>query len=219
MTGGRARFSVRAMLPRLLPAAVAAALILPAAAGASTTTFKVVKATHSSSSSKSTSDYTGTSTASWSLAKATSAANNRITVNQIPGQTTGLGQVNVTGSYSIDATKKDWGHCAFTAATGDEEHAAVYPRDFMLTIGPNPHTGKGLLAGIMASAASLGNPYLGTECNTELDGEPDADDVNLIPVKPSAFKKKTVTLRFHGATSEDSIDYRWSTVIVLKKVR
>lgn len=208
------------LLPKLLPLAVAGAALVAAPAQAGQATFKVIKATHTSSSTKATSDYHGTSTASWKLAKGTSSAPNRVTVSRVMGTTTGLGQVNVKGSYSIDATTK-LGHCAWTAPTGDEEHGLSAPQPFTFALGPDPHTGEGLYAGLTfgAVAASLGNPYLGTECSTELDGEPDGDEVGYTPVKPSAFKRKKVTITWKGATNREGVDYRWTTTVVLKRVR
>ncbi len=210
--------SVPAMLPRLIPLAVAGAAIAASPAQAGQTTFKVVKAVHTSSSAKTASDYAGSSTASWTLAKATNVAPNRIIVSKVGGRTTGLGQVNVAGSYAIDATTR-LGHCAWTAATGDAEHPASAPQPFSLAIGPDPRTGKGLYAGMGFGVvqASLSNAYLGTECSTTLDGEPDADETAYTPIRPAALKRKKVTLRWTGATDRDGVRYRWSTTIVLKR--
>ncbi len=208
------------LLPKLLPLAVVGAALVAAPAQAGQTTFKVVKATHTSSSSKTASDYHGTSSATWSLAKGTSMAPNRITISRLPDMITGLGQVNVRGAYAIDATTK-LGHCAWTAPTGDEEHALSAPGPFSLAIGPDPHTGKGLYAGLAFGMiqASLGNAYLGTECSTDLDGEPNADETAYTAVKPSALKRRKVTLRWSGATSRQGVDYQWSTTVVMKRVR
>ena len=41
----------------------------------------------------------------------------------------------------------------------------------------------------------------------------------MTAVKPAALKRKKLTLHSAGATSRDGIDYRWSTTIVLKRVR
>src|SRR5689334_13103446 len=125
------------MLPRLLPLAAAAALIT--AAPATATTFKIVKATHTSSSTKTDVNYRGTSTASWSRARA-----GRIQISRVGSAFTGLGEVHVRGTYGIDVTT-DREHCAFTAPTGSPDHGLVAPGDFSLTFGPDPRTGKGLL--------------------------------------------------------------------------
>lgn len=203
------------MLHRLLPvAAILAAAAIPASASA--TTFKVTKATHTSTSSKAEANYTGLSTVTWSLAPATKAAPNRIGVNSGGGMVTGMGQVNVRGSYAIDAMTQD-GHCAWTAATGSSEYPGLAPEPFTLTLGPDVRTGKGLLATFGAARATLSNQYLGSECTTGISGEPKYEETSAVAVKPSALKRKKVTLRSTGATSRNGIDYSWSTTIVLKR--
>ena len=65
-------------------------------------------------------------------------------------------------------------------------------------------------------SASLSNAYLPSECSTSIGGEPQPDETNAIRIKPSSLKREKVTLRFQGATSRESTEYRWSTVIVLR---
>jgi hypothetical protein len=205
------------MVRRLIPTAVAiAAVAVPAAADAQQKSYKVIKATHSSSSSKSEETYTGRSTAKWSLTNPTSEAPNRVTISKLGTTYSGLGQVNVKGSYSIDATT-DRGHCAWTTSTGDTQYPGIAPSDFTLAIGPNPQTGRGILASFIATQASLSNAYLGSECSTSVSGEPDGDETSITKIKPSQLKKKKLVLRFKGSTSDEGIDYSWSTTIVLKR--
>ena len=199
------------MLPRLLPAAavLAALALAPASAGAAT--FKVVKATHSSTSAKTEGTYSGRSTTTWNLAKP-----GRIAINRAGTALTGLAYLKVRGEYGIDAAT-DWGHCAWTAATGDETYTAVAPEDLSLTVGPDPRTGRGTIVSFGAARASLSNPYIGSECSTSITGEPDPETTSARRVKPSLFKNKTVTLRYKGSSTDEGIAYTWSTVIVLRR--
>jgi hypothetical protein len=38
-------------------------------------------------------------------------------------------------------------------------------------------------------------------------------------ISPKLFKRKAITLKFAGASNEDGIAYRWSTVFKLKRVK
>jgi hypothetical protein len=50
-----------------------------------------------------------------------------------------------------------------------------------------------------------------------LTGEPGPGETNALPLRPAALKRKELTLRFKGSTVREGIDYRWSTVIVLRR--
>jgi hypothetical protein len=204
---------------RLLPIAAVVAGALAAPAGASAATFKVVSATHSSSSTKSVEGYQGTSTASWKLAEATSKAPNRITVNRVGTTLTGIGAMNLRGSYSVDIATTWPGRCAWTAPTGDREHPIVAPGRSDLAVGPDPRNPKRLLVGFMAVHASLANAYLGTECSTSVSGEPDVDDVATKAVSPSLFRRRTIKLTLSGTRTADDITYTWATRITLKRIK
>ena len=182
---------------RTLPTVAAALLLAPAAADAAT--YKVVTATHTSSSQKTDTGYTGRSTADWRLAKPS-----RIAVTR----GTGMGQVKATGTYAVDITTSWPGRCAWSAAAGDAQ----------LTVMPDPMASGQLRVSLLGQRASLGNGDLGTECSTAVAGEPSALEVGSRTVPASTFRKKTVTLRFTGATTRDGIAYAWSTKLVLKRL-
>ena len=211
------------MKPFLLPLALAAAAVAVTAPTAGAAVYKVASATHTSTSTKTEEGYTGTSTATWKLAKPSKEASNRLQVNYGPGfGVSGLGRVNVTGSYGVDITT-DWknGRCAWSAATGDtSDYGSQAPGPFDLVVGPDPNDPKRTIVGHTGRAASLSNAYLGTECSTSITGEPDHDDSQLKSIPLNTFKKKkTVTLTFAGATNEAGIAYSWKTKIVLKRVK
>jgi hypothetical protein len=93
--------------------------VAPAGAGSSSAAakqyrYRVIAATHSSSSKKTDLPfYTGSSTATWHLAPATKRAPNVISLALSAGPygiTQGLGTVNVTGVYTLDATDRPIGH-------------------------------------------------------------------------------------------------------------
>lgn len=197
-----------------LPIALLAALAVAPTAHAAT--YKITSATHTSSSSKAEEGYTGTSTAGWKLAKAS-----KMQVNYGPGYViSGMGRVNVTGSYGVDITT-DWpGRCNWTTSTGDtSDYRSQAPAPFDLVVGVDPRNARRTVVGHTGVQASLGNGYLGTECSTSLSGEPDRDTTQLKSVPLNTFKKKKVTLTFSGATSKDGIAFAWSTKFVLKRVR
>ena len=207
--------------PLLALLAVAGLAAVPAAASAKTTTFKVVKATHTSSAAKTSTApvYTGESSSTWSLARATAQAPNRLSLQSGGGQTSGLGRVNVQGVFSGSASGA-WGEpCSLSAPTGSTEFAAVAPEAFELQVQPDPAKPSRLSVVFNGRHASLGNPYFGSECSTSVDAEPDLRRTQTLSVAKSAFKRKTVTLKWTGSTSEDGLAYRWSTTIVLKRVR
>ena len=204
------------MNPRLTVSllALAATAALPAAAQARSPIFKVVSATHTSSSSKTDEHYRGSSTTTWKLPKPT-----RLTVNYLNGKPVAQVWLHVRGTFTGRATT-DWpGNCSLTAPTGSEEFSAVAPDLVPLTIGPDPNGTGATFATFLGQQATLGNPYFGTECSTSLTGEPDADKTSLKAVSPKLFKRKKVTLRFKGSTNEGGIAYTWSTVFKLKRVK
>jgi hypothetical protein len=194
--------------------ALAAAAALPAAAEARSPIFKVVSATHSSSSSKTDEHYQGSSTASWKLPKPA-----RLAVNYLGAKPVAQVWLHVRGTFTAQAAT-DWpGHCSLTAPTGSDEYSAVAPDLVPLTIGPDPNgTGK-TFATFLGQQATLGNPYFGTECSTSLTGEPDANTTSIKAVSPKLFKHRKVTLRFAGSTNEGGIAYHWSTVFKLERVK
>ena len=126
--------------------------------------------------------------------------------------------MNVQGTFTGRATT-DWpATCSLTAPTGSSEYPAVAQSALTLTIGPDPDGSGKTYASFMGTQASLGNPYFGSECSTNVSGEPDSELTAMKAVSPALFKRKTVTLRFAGSTSDDGIAYKWSTVIKLKRV-
>ncbi len=214
----------------LLAFALLAAILLSVApagavrsAGAKSYKFRVVAVTHSSSSKKNEAPiYVGSSTATWHLARATSKAPNRITVNIGPGFSGGLGYINATGTFTAQATtNRTNGQCQLTAPTGSKQYPAVAPGRFPLTVSPAFAGRNRFSVGIGPGGntyATLGNPYFPSECSTSSSGEPDADVSQLIKVPQAIFTHLNVTLRFVGSSSAQGIDYRWSTTIKLKRI-
>jgi hypothetical protein len=198
----------------IVAAAVAGALLIPQAAAAST--YKVVQATHSSSSSKTDLPYQGSSSSHWSLAPRTKDANNRFSVAIGRGLVYGAGMVNVKGVFTAQASS-DTASCSLSAPTGSEEYPAVAPMPLLLALSKDP---QGRPTFVFTGVhATLGNPYFGTGCSTSLTGEPDGDVTSLKRVKASLFSKKAFTLRFAGSSAEGGITYRYSTVFKFKRVR
>jgi hypothetical protein len=203
-----------------LPLALAAAAI--AAPSAHASVYKITSATHTSSSAKKDERYSGTSTATWKLARPTKEATNRIEVLYGPGfGIYGMARVNVTGSYGVDITTTWPGRCAWSVSTGDQsDRRAMAPDVFDLVVGRDPKNPKRTIVAHTGVAASLGNGWLGTECSTDLGGEPEQDDTQLKSIPLNTFKKKkTVTLVFAGSTSKEGIAYSWKTKFVLRRVK
>src|SRR5207237_3133550 len=93
-----------------------------------------IVATHSSRAHKTDAPfYTGTSTSAWHLAPATARASNVVALTRSP-ITYGLGTVNITGVYTLDATDRKYGHCQLTVATGSKDYSGVAPGTFTLAI-------------------------------------------------------------------------------------
>jgi hypothetical protein len=200
--------------------------IAPAGAGSSTTAkqyrYRVIAATHSSSSKKTDLPfYTGSSTTTWHLAPATKRAPNVISLVLSAGPygiTQGLGTLNISGVYTLDATDRDRGHCQFGAPTGSKDYPAVAPAPFVLAVGQDPKApSRAFVAIPYATYATLGPPYGG--CATSLTGEPDPDTTSLTSIPKSVFGRSTVTIRFAGQSSSNGIDYTWSTTIKLKLIK
>ncbi|MDQ2984750.1 MAG: hypothetical protein M3R70_12655 [Actinomycetota bacterium] len=186
--------------------------------------YRVIVASHSSSSEKDDPPfYKGKSTSTWKLARATKRAPNVIGINKNPSFITGLGQINVRGVYTADATT-NWNggtQCHLSAPTGSQDYPATAPGDFMFGIGPHPSINGRLLAAWslgMAIYASLGNGYFGTECSTSLTGEPDIDDTHGVIVPKSVIGKNRITIRSRGSSVDHGIKYSWTTTFVLKKI-
>ena len=199
----------------ILLSAVAGSLAL--ASPASAVTFKVTSVKHSSSSSKTDlPHYQGTSSATWSLAKRTKAAPNRLNIARGGGLIFGSGMVNVRGTFAASASS-DTDSCSLVAPTGSAEYPAVAPQPLMLAVTKDPQ-GRTAFA-FTGMHATLGNPYFGSGCSTSLTGEPDGDTTNLTYVKPSLFRKKRFTVRLAGASSEGGIAYRYSTVFKFARSR
>jgi hypothetical protein len=143
----------------------------------------------------------------------------RLSISYLNGKPVGQVWLHVRGTFTATATT-DWpGHCSLSAPTGSEEYSAVAPDLVPLTVGPDPNGTGMTFATFLGTHASLGNPYFGTECSTSTSGEPDPDATSLEPVAPKLFQRKRITLRYAGATNDDGIAYRWSTVFKLKRVR
>ena len=199
------------MLGRLTALTTAVAVLVPAAADAAV--YRVVKATHESSSTKAEDGYSGTSTVTWKRTKQRSL----VQVNGSGSQLSGGGLVKVRGAYSIDVTTDFPGRCAWTTRTGDDEYGGVAPEPFNLMVTPDPRRAGRTLVSLTAARASLGNQWLGTECSTSISGEPDVEVTNAKSVAPKTFKRRTVKLRFAGRTNDEGVDYRWATTLVLKR--
>jgi hypothetical protein len=184
--------------------------------------FRVVAVQHTSSSQKNEAPlYTGRSTSTWRLARATRRAPNVIGVTLLPSLITGLGTINVTGVFTAEATTNRPGQCTLRAPTGSRDYPAVAPGPFMLAVGPDPRSRTRAVVAIglgAASPASLSNPYFASECSTSITGEPDADTMHVFRVARSVFRKATITLRSSGSTNRSGIAYTWSTTITLKKI-
>jgi hypothetical protein len=202
----------------LLPlAATVLAVAFPGAAHAAAPLgqfgYHVVKATHTSTVTKHDEHYDGTSTATWSLAKAS-----RFTMSWMPGGLfSGLGTVNVKGTYKIDATT-DWpGHCAWSASTSDQVHPLSAPAPFDLTASPDPRRPGMAYVAFTTVQASLGNPYMGTECSTAAD-EPSPKETAGLHLAPARLRSRTITLNFAGRrTGQDGTSTTWKTEIVLRR--
>ena len=186
-------------------------------------TFKVVGATHSSSSRKSDPPfYNGSSTSTWSLAPATKAAPNVIQVASNSFITTGIGQVNIRGVFKANATTNRPGKCSLVAATGDKKHGFVAPGPFQLSFSPDPKSKSRVLVaqGLGFNIhATLGNPYFPSECSTSVSGEPSVDARQLKSMPKSVLRQKTIVIRYSGSTTKEKIVYRWSTTFTLKRVK
>jgi hypothetical protein len=183
--------------------------------------YRVVVATHSSSSKKSDLPfYAGTSTSAWHLTPATRRAPNVVALTLGP-ITQGLGTVNVSGVYTLDATDQKYGRCQLTAPTWSKSYPAVAPGPFTLAIGQDPSApSRATVAMGLGSAvyATLGaSSYV--NCATSLTGEPSVDTTSLMSIPKSALGRPTVTVQFAGHTNSGGIDYTWSTTIKLKRIK
>lgn len=210
------------MRSALLPFFGLAALTAAApAAAAYQASFRVVSATHTSSSRKNDPPfYFGSSAASWSLAPPTSKAPNRLEVTVNGPLVYGLGTVNVRGVFTAQArTNRTGGKCSLTAPTGSKTYPAVAPGPVQLAIGPDSKSPTRLVVVQMSTHATLGNPYFPSECSTSLTGEPDGDALGTKSVPKTTFRQKNVVLRFTGATNKAGIVYRWSTTIKLVRTK
>lgn len=187
-------------------------------------TFRVVGATHSSSSRKNTPpEYVGSSTSTWSLAPATSKAPNVIELTSNAFITAGLGQVNVRGVFKANAaTNRTGGRCSLVAPTGSKRYGLVAPGPFQFGISTNPKNKNQVLVthGLGFNVhASLGNAYFKSECSTSTTGEPGPDELMIKAMPKSAFRQKTVVIRYAGSTNKSGIAYRWSTTFTLKRIK
>jgi hypothetical protein len=215
---GRARrpLACAAMLPlKTIVAAGLAATALPAAAAeARTTTFKVVTATHTSSAAKTDGTrYSGSSTADWKLAKPA-----KLQISTVAGHPVGQVWLKVRGTFTAQATT-DWpGSCSVTAPTGSTQYSAVAPGLVPLSIGPDPNGTHGTLAAFQGVQATLANPYFGTECATDVSGEPSLDTTALRAISPRLLRRRTITLHYTGSTDAEGIAYRWATKFTLRRM-
>lgn len=200
----------------LAPLAVTAPAAAPYQA-----TYRVVSATHSSSSLKKDPPfYNGSSSATWSLARPTSKAPNRFDVTMNGPLVYGLGTVNVRGVFTAQArTNRQGGKCGLTASTGSKTYPAVAPGPLQLALGADRKSSSRVLVAQLSTHATLGNPYFPSECSTSISGEPDSDVLGTKSMPKSAFRQKTVVLRFAGATNNGGIAYRWSTTIKLVRTK
>lgn len=196
-------------------------------AAGKTYSFRVIMATHSSSSRKDDPPfYSGSSTSKWQLAKASKKAPNKISVSIANGFSLGgLGNVNIKGVYTAQASTNKPKTCQLTAPTGSKEYAAVAPGPFTLAVAQDSKSKKRLAVALgeglgfgNSSYASINNPYFPSECSTSSTGEPDANTTHLIYVPKTVFARSVVILRFVGATNSGGIVYRWSTTIKLKRI-
>jgi hypothetical protein len=208
--------SIAAMkLAPLLPFAAVLALAAPASAATlGPVDYKIVKATHKSTTTRSDDDYQGRSTASWSLSRPSTFRMNWMA----GGLFSGSGRVNVRGSYALDVTTSWPGRCNWTSPTGDREHPLTAPAPFDLTVTPDARRPGMALVGFLAARAVLGNAYTGTECANRVS-EPQPEQTSAIDLAPSKLRGKTITLRFAGTRTVEDLTATWSTVIVLERVR
>jgi len=193
-------------------------------AGSKSFRYRVILVSHSSRSEKNDPPYyVGHSTSTWKLARGTRHAPNIVSGYTSPGFTSGLGQINVRGVFTADATTNfgSGGHCTLSAPTGSADYPAAAPGDFMFALSNDPNRRGRVLAawGLGGSIyASLSNPYFGTECSTSVSGEPDVDETHLVSIARSALGARLLTIRSKGSTAKDGITYSWSTTFVLRKI-
>jgi hypothetical protein len=185
--------------------------------------YRVILATHTSSSHKSDPPYyEGSSTSTWHLARATRRANNLVGLVVTGPYTTGGGNINITGVFTAEATSnRQNGHCQLTAPTGSKDYGFVAPGPFSLAFTQDPNARSRLLAVLglgFPVYATLGNPYFPSECSTDISGEPDNNTTHMTSVSKSVFGRRIVTIRFAGHTTDKGIDYTWSTTIKLKLI-
>lgn len=195
----------------LLAAAAAALLCAPAAAGAET--FRLVQATHVSTSEKTTDTYDGTSHVRWSLAP---RARVLLDLQRVGAALSGGTQVAVRGTYAIDVAAGD-ARCALRAPTGSRRYPLVAPGPFMLAIGPDPDDARRTVLSFSAIQATLSTPYLGSECGTSVAGEPDQEVTAMAPVRPGVLRRRRFTVHLEGATSREGIRYRWRTAFAFER--
>jgi hypothetical protein len=201
---------------KLAPLVAVLALAAPATADAAAplgpVDFTVAKVTHRSSVTRDSAEYHGRSTASWSLARASTFRMSWLA----GGLYSGTGRMNVRGQYALDATTSWPGHCAWTSATGDREHPLTAPAPFDLTVAPNPRRPGYATVGYLAVQATLGNAYVGTECASRAD-EPTWEEQQTLDLRPAKLRAKKVTLRFAGTRTAEGLTATWRTEIVLRR--
>jgi hypothetical protein len=187
-------------------------------------TYRVVSVTHSSSSKKNDPpSYFGSSTSKWTLARPTRKAPNLVSVTIVGPVASGGGTINIRGVFTAEArSNRGKPPCKLTALTGSKKYPAAAPGPFQLFVTQDPKSRNRVVVvhGIAGNFhATLGNPYFGTECSTSLTGEPDDDETAIKSVPKRTFRKKTVVIRYAGASNQHGLAYRWSTTFTLKRIK
>jgi hypothetical protein len=206
---------------RRLTALAAAAVVVPLAgattahAAPSGSTWRVTEATHASSATLTAPDESARSAVSWRLAPPTSTAPNRLVVGAPGPLVSGYGVVNVRGRTEMESVRRT--RCTLAGASGDRDHPGEVPVPITLNLSAAP--GGGLQVALAARYAHLGSMYFGSECSVH-SGRPPSDPVMKVTRLPaSALRGKRIVLTWRGSGGSDGASVRWSTRIVLKRLR
>jgi hypothetical protein len=211
-----------ALVAVVVVAALAPAASSRSAAGAAEVKYRVVAATHMSSSRKTDLPlYTGSATSTWRLAAPTRKASNIVSIAVGGPVVLGSGRVNVRGTFTARATSNVPGRCSLSATTGSTKYPAVAPGPFQITVTADPASAQRVLVTLGPGGyvqATLGNPYFGSECGTRISGEPSPNQTTVKRLPKSAIGRNPLVLSYVGTSSRDGIAYRWNTAITLRRI-
>jgi len=203
---------VAALAPAAAPRSVAGTAVV----------YRVVAATHVSSSSKMDRPfYTGSATSTWRLAAPTRTASNVVSITVGGSIVLGSGRVNVRGTFAAAATSNLPARCSLLAATGSTKYPAVAPGPFQITITADPTSAQRVLVTLGPGGyvqASLSNPYFGSGCLTSTSGEPGLDRTTLKRLPKSAIGRNPLVLSYVGSSMKDGIADSWKTSITLRRI-